>query len=77
MRESYGSFAIPGLGRLRLDPASLLLVQLGAFGAGGTAAFTTFVPMSPSLTGVDVYWHALSGSVARLGNLEVTTLQVH
>jgi hypothetical protein len=67
---------IPGLGRLRLDPASLLLVQVGAFAAGGTSSFTTFVPNVPSLVGVDVHWQALSGNVARLGNLETTSLAV-
>ena len=65
---------ILGLGKLHLDPASLLLVQVGAFAAAGTSSFTALVPNVPSLIGVDVHWQALSGTVARLGNVETTTL---
>ncbi|HEX6810560.1 MAG TPA: VCBS repeat-containing protein [Planctomycetota bacterium] len=68
---------IPGLGRLRLDPASLQLVQWGAFDAAGHADLTTVVPMAPSLVGLTVYWQALAGVAPWLGNLETTTLSFH
>ena len=68
---------IPGMGRLRLDPASLLVMQFGTYDAAGRAAFIGVVPLIPSLTGLDLHWQALYGVVLRLGNLETTTLAVY
>jgi hypothetical protein len=64
---------IPPLGMLRLDPASLGLALGGLLDAQGRATFTSFVPDSPALVGLTVYWQAVVAGPARFTNLEVTT----
>lgn len=66
---------LPGLGLLRVDPATMLLVAVGAYDGAGLASWQIPVPLQPSLVGVSGYWQALSGNASpRLGNLEVTVL---
>jgi hypothetical protein len=65
---------IPGLGVLRLDPASLVLIASGTLDAAGKATFWAAVPATPGLAGLTVYWQALNGAQGHLGNLEQTTL---
>jgi hypothetical protein len=62
---------IPPFGTLRLDPASLFVVAVGALDGAGKAIYTQQVPPIPALVGLTLYWQALTG--ARLGNLERTT----
>jgi hypothetical protein len=62
---------IPGLGTLRLDPSSLVVMASGALDAAGDATFQAPVPPLPALVGRTLHWQALTGS--RLGNLERTT----
>jgi hypothetical protein len=68
---------IPGLGTLRLDPATLQILLFAAYDTNGHAEFTAPVPNNPGLLGLSIYWQALSFTPLRLGNLEVTTLQAH
>jgi hypothetical protein len=62
---------IPGLGVLRLDPSSLVVMATGALDAAGDAAFQAPVPALPALVGLTLHWQALTGT--RLGNRETTT----
>ncbi|MCU0864562.1 MAG: VCBS repeat-containing protein [Planctomycetes bacterium] len=64
---------LPGLGTLRLDPASLVVMATGALDAAGKAVFQQPVPPIPALVGLTLYWQAMTGTTARLGNLERTT----
>lgn len=68
---------VPGLGVLRLDPASLALVAWNAVDAQGKSVFQATVPLAPSLVGLTLYWQAISGAPGTLGNLETTTFLAH
>jgi hypothetical protein len=66
---------LPGIGTLRLDLASLLIVATGTYDANGTGVFVSAIPNVPAFVGLTLYWQALSvGPALHLGNLEVTTL---
>ncbi|MBL8898676.1 MAG: VCBS repeat-containing protein [Planctomycetes bacterium] len=68
-------FAIPGIGELRLAPASFAWIASGALDASGTGSLALSVPFSPALLGAPIYWQALLGNPLRLTNLEVTRLR--
>ena len=65
---------LPGWGPLWLDLGALQLFAYGYHDATGHVAFSTPVPNLPSMVGLELHWQALSGVVARLGNVETTRL---
>ncbi len=67
------SIPLPPFGTLRLAPATLIPVAVGALDPDGRASVSFAVPANPALLGVSVYWQTLVASPARLTNLEVTT----
>jgi len=68
------SIAVPPLGTLRLDPASLHQVFASLLDASGRASITFHVPTSAALVGATVYLQAVVAGPARFTNLEITTL---
>jgi hypothetical protein len=73
---SLGRVDVPfvGLGRLRVDPATLAVVAVGNLDAHGRAATVVQVPHSQALVGVTLPWQALVGFPIVFTNLEPTTL---
>ena len=68
------ALAIPPLGTLQLDLASLVLAGVGSVSAGGVDAFDFPVPAQPALVGIELHWQAGVGSPFFFTNRTVTPI---
>lgn len=65
---------LPGLGALRLEPATLAFVARGTLDHRGRDALSVQVPADPALVGIAVFLQAAVGFEPKLTNLEIVEL---